>query len=371
MRVDLLDPPSALLKQPFDLVFSFGVLHHTGNTWKALDNVSALVGTRGALFLYLYGAESWSPEHKRELENIRQALASLSFEEKLMELQRRFPGDDPHQMFDLMSPTINDRVRYHDASQRLLEHGFARIDHTVESTEIYLRATRADFPAGALLPPVAGSGRLATEVSRRSIIRRGLGFERVLRNALLDVPKRTALSQVLEIIRQYGAERSVVDVSLPPDALDDQSEATLASAADVVHLDGSPPTMTADVVLHLGAAMGACRFPRELLMALWTMVRAGGTLIVELPSDEMKTDRTTLDRLRDCRLPVPGKIGAMLRRHADWTTGQGLHAVGGRRLLNALDAGAAATLLRESGAARVERVTGRSGSQLLVSVRFA
>lgn len=45
----------------FDVVYSWGVLHHTGNMWKALENVSVLVNEGGYLFISIYndqGAKS-------------------------------------------------------------------------------------------------------------------------------------------------------------------------------------------------------------------------------------------------------------------------------------------------------------------------
>jgi len=38
----------------FDVVYSWGVLHHTGNLWKALSNVSNLVCDGGQLFIAIY-----------------------------------------------------------------------------------------------------------------------------------------------------------------------------------------------------------------------------------------------------------------------------------------------------------------------------
>jgi 2-polyprenyl-3-methyl-5-hydroxy-6-metoxy-1,4-benzoquinol methylase len=38
----------------FDVVYSWGVLHHTGDMWTALDNVSRLVGPDGRLFISIY-----------------------------------------------------------------------------------------------------------------------------------------------------------------------------------------------------------------------------------------------------------------------------------------------------------------------------
>ena len=41
----------------FDVVYSWGVLHHTGQMWRALDNVHKLVAPRGKLFIALYNDE--------------------------------------------------------------------------------------------------------------------------------------------------------------------------------------------------------------------------------------------------------------------------------------------------------------------------
>jgi 2-polyprenyl-6-hydroxyphenyl methylase/3-demethylubiquinone-9 3-methyltransferase len=39
----------------FDIVYSWGVLHHTGNMWKAIENVTSLVKTNGILCMAIYG----------------------------------------------------------------------------------------------------------------------------------------------------------------------------------------------------------------------------------------------------------------------------------------------------------------------------
>lgn len=38
----------------FDIVYSWGVLHHTGDMWKALENVTGLVEKNGFLFISIY-----------------------------------------------------------------------------------------------------------------------------------------------------------------------------------------------------------------------------------------------------------------------------------------------------------------------------
>jgi 2-polyprenyl-3-methyl-5-hydroxy-6-metoxy-1,4-benzoquinol methylase len=41
----------------FDIVYSWGVLHHSGDMWKALDNASVLVRSGGLLFIALYNSQ--------------------------------------------------------------------------------------------------------------------------------------------------------------------------------------------------------------------------------------------------------------------------------------------------------------------------
>jgi 2-polyprenyl-6-hydroxyphenyl methylase/3-demethylubiquinone-9 3-methyltransferase len=43
----------------FDAVYSWGVLHHTGNMWQALENVVALVASDGRLFISLYNDQDF------------------------------------------------------------------------------------------------------------------------------------------------------------------------------------------------------------------------------------------------------------------------------------------------------------------------
>lgn len=43
----------------FDVVYSWGVLHHTGAMWQALENVAALVAGEGRLFIAIYNDQGW------------------------------------------------------------------------------------------------------------------------------------------------------------------------------------------------------------------------------------------------------------------------------------------------------------------------
>jgi len=43
----------------FDIVYSWGVLHHTGNMWQAMDNVTSLIVPGGRLFIALYNDQEY------------------------------------------------------------------------------------------------------------------------------------------------------------------------------------------------------------------------------------------------------------------------------------------------------------------------
>lgn len=141
-QVNLLEPLTVVGARKFDLVFSFGVLHHTGDTRRALANVASLVDGDGVLFLYLYGRRSVNLSKRLVLATVRWALTPLPFALKVRVLKLLRPGRDPHQLFDLFSPLINDRLDRSVVAAWLAELGFGDVEPTIDDTEIYLRALR-------------------------------------------------------------------------------------------------------------------------------------------------------------------------------------------------------------------------------------
>jgi SAM-dependent methyltransferase len=373
-RVDLLDPPPELRSQRFDLVFSYGVLHHTGDTWKALQNVASLVADEGALVLYLYGVGSWSSAKQKELETLREELAPMAFEAKIAELRRRFPADDPHQLFDVMSPLINDRVAFEPVADRLRGAGFARVDQTVDSSEIYLRATRPGFPKAVVLDPAVGDDTIAAEIRRRHAQRLGAAFEDSVRAAVADVEGGVRGMPLEAALREVVWGDSILDASLAPDAL----ARGAVDGRPVRRWDGPSPatpgvqTAPASTVVHLGASLGACRLPESCLTALWTHVIPGGSLVAEVIADGVaRSSRSWIDRLWDARVPVPDKLARLLRRNPRWCSGEGLFALGGHSLLNPLGADQALAALGRLGATDGRRLPTGRGTALVVARRRA
>ena len=65
-RGDLLDGQYLRDVGPWDVVYCWGVAHHTGALWNALDNLRHVVAPRGTLFLAVYNDQgSWSKRWAR------------------------------------------------------------------------------------------------------------------------------------------------------------------------------------------------------------------------------------------------------------------------------------------------------------------
>jgi SAM-dependent methyltransferase len=154
MQVDLLSPPETLCRRRFDLVFSFGVLHHTGDTRRALANLAPLVDTDGALFLYLYGSLSLDWPRRLLLRGVRAAIAPLPLALKPRALRLLLPSRDLHQAFDTFAPWINDTYRHETVATWLRELGFDHVVRTIDYTDLFLRARRPGAAAIPERPPV-------------------------------------------------------------------------------------------------------------------------------------------------------------------------------------------------------------------------
>lgn len=121
-------------KGDFDLVYCYGVTHHTGNTYMAIINAARKVHIKGGkLFLMIYGMPC---EHKdftgeNSYRELRNELRNFSFSQKKEYLLKKFSPESAHGWFDQASPQINDLLTYEEIEEFLTALGFENIKRTV------------------------------------------------------------------------------------------------------------------------------------------------------------------------------------------------------------------------------------------------
>jgi 2-polyprenyl-3-methyl-5-hydroxy-6-metoxy-1,4-benzoquinol methylase len=129
----------------FDLVWSHGVLHHTGNTFGAFSNIARLVKPGGYIFLMLYGEPTGRDPgefaYYAEVEKLRRETCTMSFSERY-EFLRKLKGEDVGGWFDAVSPTINDTYSLYEIELWLKQCGFKDIERTICASSHYVIARR-------------------------------------------------------------------------------------------------------------------------------------------------------------------------------------------------------------------------------------
>lgn len=137
----------------FDFVWCFGVVHHTGDTHRAIRNVASAVQPGGRLYLMVYGepVETGDFVGVNTYVQLRRETAFMSFDEKVLYLKSRFPAEQVHGWFDAISPTINDLHRFEELKAWLLDLGFSNICRTVATQHNHIIAER-NLDAGSVAP---------------------------------------------------------------------------------------------------------------------------------------------------------------------------------------------------------------------------
>lgn len=69
-RGDILDETYVAHSPKADIAYSWGVLHHTGNMWKALENTRGLVKEGGMLYIAIYNDQGWKSSVWRALKRV-------------------------------------------------------------------------------------------------------------------------------------------------------------------------------------------------------------------------------------------------------------------------------------------------------------
>lgn len=132
--------------EKYDMVWSWGVLHHCGSFTKAFSEVQQYVKEGGFIYLYLYGRESVSYEEDINLFKNRVVYNTLgTWAEKEQFLINKANGDRTklHQNHDIYSPLLNRRLEFGYLKTLLEQHGFTDVVRTVNHTELHIRARKA------------------------------------------------------------------------------------------------------------------------------------------------------------------------------------------------------------------------------------
>ena len=119
----------------FDLVWCFGVLHHTGNTYKGFQNIAKYVKPGGYLFMMVYGEprvdDIGDYAYYHDIFDMRCRIKNLIFEEKIKRIRQKYGEKYLHGYFDAISPEINDLYRWDELAEWLVKAGFEDIKRTL------------------------------------------------------------------------------------------------------------------------------------------------------------------------------------------------------------------------------------------------
>jgi 2-polyprenyl-3-methyl-5-hydroxy-6-metoxy-1,4-benzoquinol methylase len=128
------------LPKGFDMVFCFGVVHHTGNTYLAIKKVIECAKKDAKVFFMIYGYPNTKEDFQEVnfYEKLRLELRNKNFEDKINALSKNFPKNNVHTLFDASSPKENDLLRYEEVIEILSNFGIKNIKRTFLNRNLFL-----------------------------------------------------------------------------------------------------------------------------------------------------------------------------------------------------------------------------------------
>jgi SAM-dependent methyltransferase len=158
VRGDVLEADRLLAGERFDLVWSWGVLHHTADTGRGIRALERLVAHDGLLYLYLYGRDTLPTRGASwKLNGARACLNLVPLRARRAILERVYGKRGAHEAFDLLSTPLNRRTTVGEATTLLHAAGLRRVVRTIDHTEVFLRADRGISSADPFLRPLAAA----------------------------------------------------------------------------------------------------------------------------------------------------------------------------------------------------------------------
>ena len=131
--------------ESFDLVWSWGVLHHCVSFTGALKSLAMLIKPGGMIYMYLYGRESIDLSNDIQLFKDRLEYNYLPTAEARHAFLLRMAGGDEsniHHIHDIYAPLINRRFDFADVRDILNSIGFTNVERTIDHTELWIRAVK-------------------------------------------------------------------------------------------------------------------------------------------------------------------------------------------------------------------------------------
>lgn len=119
----------------FDLVWCFGVIHHTGDTYRGFQNLVKCVKPGGYLFLMIYGEprrdDLGDYQYYHDIFTMRCRTRNLPFNDKVKRIENRYGRELLHGYFDAISPEINDTYRWDELVWWFRDAGFEDVKRTL------------------------------------------------------------------------------------------------------------------------------------------------------------------------------------------------------------------------------------------------